>query len=158
MPAFGKTRRLTSGKLYFRLTYSSTHEFTVDLFRPGLSSGAPEEYPVPGLSVVMSTPHSDGFTGYIEATGGADDFGNDVTGELSPAVNSSVSYYKITYAPENHNFDGQFRRIRVTVKLQTDLSIATFEAMPFSAIGATVKQVDRTRAQRNMADSRPGSC
>jgi hypothetical protein len=70
------------------------------------------------------------------------------------------------------NFDGKFRRIRVTVKghpdwtvltkagyyaspfggekdpaheLQSDLSIAALEAMPFDAIHATLKSVERER-------------
>lgn len=173
-PAFGRPRRLSPGELYFREVTDLLVDarVTLDLFHPGLSAGQPEDKPVPGLSVVMSTPHSAGFDGYIEATGGVDGLGNDVTGELSQAVSSSVTYYTITYAPLNHNFDGQFRKIRVTVKghpewtvltkagyyglqyggqkdemheLQSDLSIATFEQMPFSAIGATVDQVTRVQ-------------
>jgi hypothetical protein len=122
------------------------------------------------MSVLTSTPNSTGFTGYVQATGGLLGAANDVDAELSSAVNSSVTYYTISYVPQDHIFDGQFRRIRVTVKghpewtvltkagyyglqyggqkdleheLQSDLSIATFESMPFSAIGATIEQVGR---------------
>jgi VWFA-related protein len=171
-PSFGRPKRLTPGDLYFREVTDLLVDgrVTLDLFPPGLNSGQPEENPLLGMSVVMSTPNSVGFLGYAEATGGVVDHGNDVDGELTQAVNSSVAYYTISYAPQNHDFDAQFRRIRITVQnhpewtvltkagyyglqdggqkvfeheLQTDLSIATFESMPFSAVGTTIQQVER---------------
>ncbi len=172
-PVFGRrVRRLTTGELYFREITDLLIDarVTLDLIPPGITSGQPEEHPVPGQSVLVDTPNSVGFLGYTQATGGVVDHRNDAKDELSQVVNSSATYYTISYAPENHSFDGQFRKIRVTVKghpewkvltksgyyglqyggqkdleheLQTDLSVATFESMPFSAIGATIEQVGR---------------
>lgn len=173
-PTFGRQHRLTQGELYFREVTDLLVDsrVTLDLLHPGLAPAEPTDTTVPGTSALTSTPHSEGFHGYIEATGGADDLGNDVTRELSQVVNSSVIYYTITYSPADHDFDGQFRKIRITVKghpewtvltksgyyglhyggekdlmhqLQSDLSIATFEAMPFSAIGAMIEQVSRVQ-------------
>ena len=76
----------------------------------------------------------------------------------------------MSYRPGNHSFDGDFRHVRVTVKghpewtvltkkgyyalkfggekdlehqVVSDLNAATFETMPFSAIGVTLMQVER---------------
>jgi VWFA-related protein len=113
-----------------------------------------------------------GFAGYISATGGRWKNGNDIRGEIEDSENYGTLYYTMSYRPANHSFDGEFRRIRVTVKghpewtvltkagyyalqfggekdyehqVVSDLSIATFEAMPFSSIGATLMQIDRIK-------------
>jgi VWFA-related protein len=113
-----------------------------------------------------------GFAGYISATGGQWKNSNDVRGEIQASENYGTVYYTMSYRPANHNFDGQFRRIRVTVKghpewivltkagyyalqfggekdfehqVVSDLGAATFEAMPFSAIGATLMQIERIK-------------
>jgi hypothetical protein len=81
-------------------------------------------------------------------------------------------YYTMSYRPTIHDFNGDFRRIHVTVKghpewtvltkagyyamqyggekdlehqVVTDLGIVTFEAMPFSAIGAALVKIERIK-------------
>jgi hypothetical protein len=78
----------------------------------------------------------------------------------------------MSYRPSNHDFNGDFRRVRVTVKDHpewtvltkagyyamkfggevdvehqqvSDLSIATFEPMPFTGIGATLLKIERIK-------------
>lgn len=111
-----------------------------------------------------------GFTNYVRATGGESVRVNDVKSEISQTIHYGTVYYTLSYTPKNRDFDRQFRRIRVTVKghpdwivltkagyyalqyggsqdfehqLQADLTVATYEAMPLSAIGATLDQVGR---------------
>ncbi len=113
-----------------------------------------------------------GFSGYISATGGQWKNGNDVSGEIQASADYGTVYYTLSYRPANRSFDGDFRHIRVTVKghpewtvltkagyyalqfggekdyehqVVSDLSIATFEAMPFSSIGATLMQIERIK-------------
>ena len=76
-------------------------------------------------------------------------------------MNYGTLYYTMSYRPSNHDFNGDFRRVRITVKDHpewtvltkagyyamkfggevdvehqqvSDLSIATFEPMPFTGI------------------------
>lgn len=42
--------------------------------------------------------------------------GNDVRGEIQASAAYGTSYYTMSYRPSNNRFDGDFRRIRVTVK------------------------------------------
>jgi VWFA-related protein len=118
----------------------------------------------------ISNPSDIGFVGYVQATGGVLRRGNDVNGEVTQAVNYGTAYYTLSYSPTSHSFDGDFRRIRVIVKghpdwvvltkvgyyalqyggekdelhqVQADLSVATYEAMPFSAIGVNIEQAGR---------------
>jgi VWFA-related protein len=113
-----------------------------------------------------------GFSGYISATGGQWKNGNDVRAEVHDSESHGNVYYTMSYRPANHDFDGEFRRIRVTVKghsewtvltkagyyalkfggeqdfehqVVADLGMATFETMPFSAIGATLMQIERIK-------------
>jgi VWFA-related protein len=113
-----------------------------------------------------------GFSGYVSATGGQWKNGNDVSGEIQASEDYGTLYYTMSYRPGNHNFDGDFRHVRMTVKghpewtvltkagyyalqfggdkdfehqVVSDLSTATFEAMPFSAIGATLMQIERIK-------------
>jgi hypothetical protein len=108
----------------------------------------------------------------VATTGGQIMRGNDVLGEINEVENYGIQYYTMSYKPEMNDFDGSFRRITVSVKdhpewkvltkagyyamafggekdasheLQSDLSIATFEAMPFAAIGAKVTAVERVK-------------
>ncbi len=107
-----------------------------------------------------------------QRTGGRWKNGNDIRGEIQASENYGTLYYTMSYRPANHSFDGEFRRIRVTVKghpewtvltkagyyalqfggekdfehqVVSDLSTATFEAMPFSSIGATLMQIERIK-------------
>lgn len=113
-----------------------------------------------------------GFSGYISATGGERKNSNDVRGEIQASVEYGTMYYTMSYRPMNHDFNGEFRRVRVTVKghpewtvltkagyysmqyggekdfehqVASDLGIATFEAMPFSAIGAALTKIERIK-------------
>jgi VWFA-related protein len=113
-----------------------------------------------------------GFSGYVTSTGGQFKRGNDVRGEIQASVNYGTSYYTMSYRPLIHDFNGDFRRIHVTVKDHpewivltkagyyatkfggetdvehqqvSDLSIATFEPMPFTGIGATLMQIERIK-------------
>lgn len=125
---------------------------------------------LPGQTVSYAFEQDLGFSGYVASTGGQFKHGNDVTGEIRTAEAYNSNFYTLSYRPDLNDPDGRFRRIRVTVKghpdwtvltsagyyalefggekdeqhqLQTDLSIATFEAMPFSAINATVSSIKR---------------
>jgi hypothetical protein len=113
-----------------------------------------------------------GFSGYISATGGKWKNGNDIRAEIHASEEYGNLYYTMSYRPVEHDFNGEFRRIRVTVKghpqwsvltkagyyalkfggemdfehqVIADLGIATFETMPFSAIGATLMQIERIK-------------
>ncbi len=148
---------------------------TVDVIGPGLGN-ATEAAIQPGTVVrEMSSYHFDsgfGFSGYIAATGGLRKNRNDVRAEIQTSVDYGMAYYTISYRPQLHDFNGEFRRIRVTVKghpewtvltkagyyaMQfggekdaehqqvSDLSMATFEPMPFEAIGATLTKIERIK-------------
>jgi VWFA-related protein len=113
-----------------------------------------------------------GFSGYIASTGGQFKRSNDVRGEIQTSVKYGTSYYTMSYRPSNHGFNGDFRRVHVMVKDHpewtvltkagyyamrfggetdvehqqvSDLSIATFEPMPFTGIGATLTQIERIK-------------
>jgi VWFA-related protein len=145
---------------------------TLDLIGPG-GGGAPMNPSVVSQQVDSYLFDSDfGFSGYISATGGQRKNGNDVRGEIQASIEHGTMYYTMSYRPMNHDFDGEFRRIRVTVKghpewtvltkagyyamqyggetdlehqALSDLGIVTFEAMPFSAIGAALVKIERIK-------------
>jgi hypothetical protein len=148
---------------------------TLDVIGPGIGSAA-EAAIQPGTVVrEMSSYHFDagfGFSGYVAATGGLRKNRNDVRAEIHTSVEYGTAYYTISYRPSLRDFDGQFRRIHVTVKghpewtvltkagyygMQfggekdaehqqvSDLSMATFEPMPFEAIGATLIKIERIK-------------
>ena len=171
-----KARYLSPAQRYSREITDLLVEarITLDVIGPG---GERPTIPVGGASVALYVAtyryESDfGFSGYISATGGRWANGNDVRGEIQTSANYGSAYYTISYRPTNPDFDGEFRRIRVTVKghpewtvltkggyyamqfggeedsahqLQEDMSIATFEAMPFTAIGVTLTQIERIK-------------
>lgn len=148
---------------------------TLDLVGPG--GGAefnPTQY-AQGLSS-YSFESDFGFTGYISATGGQWKNGNDIRGEIQTSAFYGSTFYTLSYRPSNHDFNGEFRRIHVRIKghpewtvltkqgyyamqfggekdtehqLQTDMEVATFEAMPFSAVGASLASVQRIRDTDN---------
>jgi hypothetical protein len=148
---------------------------TLDILGPGIGpdrvtdSGArtPEE------AMVSYRYESDfGFSGFIHVTGGKWQNGNDVNGEIQTLANYTNWYYTLSYRPADHDFNGDFRRIRVTVKghpewtvltkagyyaappetpqdeqhqMTKELSLATLEPMPFSAIEPTLEQIRRVK-------------
>lgn len=147
---------------------------TLDLIGPGgLQVTAPMNPALVAQQVESYRFDSDfGFSGYISATGGQRKNGNDVRGEIQASTEYGTIYYTMSYRPMNHDFNGQFRRIRVMVKghpewtvltkagyyamqyggekdlehqVVSDLGIVTFEAMPFSAIGATLMKIERIK-------------
>jgi VWFA-related protein len=67
-------------------------------------------------------------------TGGHAFFGrNDVDREIATSLAEGNSYYTLAYAPSNHNFDGKFRKIAVSVINRPDLKVQTragYYAMP----------------------------
>jgi VWFA-related protein len=169
-------KRMTSGERYAReiTDLMVQARITLNLLGPGMAD--------PGISppLFQNTERSQtyefagdfGFSGYVATTGGQITNGNDVRGEISVAENYGTQYYTMSYKPDRNDFDGSFRRIRVSVKdhpewtvltkagyyamqfggekdehreLQSDLSIATFEAMPFDGIGAKVVSVERVK-------------
>ncbi len=167
-------RHLTSSERYVREITNLLVQarITLDVLGPG--GADPGIQPSLLAEQLQGYPfESDfGFFGYVAATGGQVTNGNDVLGEITMAENYGAQYYTMSYKPENNDFDGRFRRIRVSVKghpewtvltkagfyamqfggekdihheLQSDLSIATFEAMPFDAIGAKVLSVERVK-------------
>jgi VWFA-related protein len=145
---------------------------TLDLIGPG-GAGAPMNPVAVSQQVDSYRFESDfGFSGYISATGGQRKNSNDVLGEIKASIEYGTTYYTMSYRPMNHDFNGEFRRIRVTVKghpewtvltkagyysmqyggekdleheVASDLGVATFEAMPFSAIGAALVKVERIK-------------
>lgn len=145
---------------------------TLDLIGPG-GGGDPMNPVAVSQQVDSYRFESDfGFSGYISATGGERKNSNDVRGEIQTSVEYGTTYYTMSYRPIRHDFNGEFRRIRVTVKghpewtvltkagyysmqyggekdfehqIVSDLGIVTFEAMPFSAIGAALTKVERIK-------------
>jgi VWFA-related protein len=67
-------------------------------------------------------------------TGGHAFFGrNDVDREIATSLTQGNSYYTLAYAPANRNFDGKFRKIKVTIIGRPDLKVQTrdgYYAMP----------------------------
>ena len=145
---------------------------TLDLIGPG-GGGDPMNPAAVSQQVDSYRFDSDfGFSGYISATGGERKNSNDVRGEIQASIEYGTTYYTMSYRPLRHDFNGEFRRIRVTVKghpewtvltkagyysmqyggekdleheVASDLGVATFEAMPFSAIGAALVKVERIK-------------
>jgi VWFA-related protein len=145
---------------------------TLDLIGPG-GGGDPMNPVAVAQQVDSYRFDSDfGFSGYISATGGERKNSNDVRGEIQTSITYGTMYYTMSYRPMNHDFNGEFRRIRVTVKghpewtvltkagyysmqyggekdlghqVVSDLGIVTFEAMPFSAIGAALTKIERIK-------------
>lgn len=147
---------------------------TLDVLTPGGEASLPSISPVVVAQQINSF-HFDsefGFSGYVTSTGGQFKRSNDVRGEIQASVNYGTSYYTMSYRPSNHDFNGDFRRVRVTVKDHpewtvltkagyyamkfggevdteheqvSDLSIATFEPMPFTGIGATLMKIERIK-------------
>jgi VWFA-related protein len=145
---------------------------TLDLIGPG-GGGTPMNPVAVSQQVDSYRFDSDfGFSGYISATGGQRKNSNDVRGEIQASIEYGTMYYTISYRPMNHDFNGEFRRIRVTVRghpewtvltkagyysmqyggekdfehqVVSDLGIVTFEAMPFSAIGAALVKIERIK-------------
>ena len=143
---------------------------TLDIVGPGIS--VEQEGPSIGVQQLVSYRfESDfGFSGFVAASGGRWQNGNDLRGEIAESANYGTSYYTLAYHPTNRAMEGGFRRIKVSVKghpewtvltkggyyasqfggeadeaheIQSDLSMATFEAMPFSAIGVSLEKVER---------------
>ena len=111
-----------------------------------------------------------GFASYVSATGGFKRESNDIRGELTRSVNYGSTYYTVSYHPTSHLVENQYRDIKITIKdhpdwtvltkkgyyamhfggerdaahqMLDDVSLATFEPMPFSAIGATLTKIER---------------
>jgi len=176
MPKPSNARNLTPAERYSRELMDLLVEarITLNVIGPG------GDKPTPGVNgrnvshyVATYRYESDfGFAGYISASGGQWRNSNDVRGEIQTSVNYGSIYYTMSYRPSKHDFDGEFRRIHVTVKghpewtvltkggyyamqfggekdlahqTQLDLSAATFEEMPFSAIGMTITDVERVK-------------
>jgi VWFA-related protein len=144
---------------------------TLYIMGPGLEVESPHGVQILRQESKYSYESDFGFSGYVRATGGQWSNGNDTRGEIQRSANISSVYYTMSYRPTD-NFDGNFHRIHVTVvrhpdwkvltkagyyamqfggendeehQLQTDLGIATFEAMPFSAIGMTLTKIERIK-------------
>ena len=159
---------------------------TLDILTPGTGSLVrtnPSATPSSGMDFASNASASAnaysfntnyGFNSFVVVTGGTDFRGNDVKGEVVSSTRSAGMYYTLSYSPQNHIFNGNFRHITVTVKghpdwrvltkqgyfglqyggakdvesqLHDDLSLATFEAMPFSNIGVSV--IDFVRVSEN---------
>lgn len=145
---------------------------TLDLITPGAGGGSINPVAVAQQVDNYRFDSDFGFSGFISATGGQKKNGNDVRGEIQASAEYGTMYYTLSYRPMNHDFNGEFRRIRVTVKghpewtvltkagyyaiqyggendlehqVAVDLGVVTFEAMSFSAIGATLTQIDRIK-------------
>ncbi len=98
---------------------------TLDLIGPG-GGGAPINPIAVSQQVDSYRFESDfGFSGYISATGGQRKNGNDVRGEIQASVEYGTMYYTMSYRPMNHDFNGEFRRIRVTVKGHPEWTVLT---------------------------------
>ncbi|HZL28933.1 MAG TPA: VWA domain-containing protein [Acidobacteriaceae bacterium] len=145
---------------------------TLYIMGPGGGSGSPGWGNIAEEASSYNFQSDFGFSGYVRATGGQSSNGNDIRGEIQAAATISSVYYTMSYRPTKGDFDGNFRRIKVTVvghsewtvltkagyyamqfggeedeehQLQADLSIATFEAMPFSAIGMDLIKIERIK-------------
>jgi VWFA-related protein len=148
---------------------------TLDVLTPGGGGAPPDAINPAAIAQQINNYHFDadyGFSGYVTSTGGQFKRSNDVRGEIQASVNYGTSYYTMSYRPSNHDFNGDFRRVRVTVKDHPewtvltkagyyamkfggetdaehqqvmDISIATFEPMPFEAIGVTLTKIERIK-------------
>jgi VWFA-related protein len=145
---------------------------TMDVVGPGTGSAQDDANTATQQVMGYRFENDFGFSSYVLATGGKLKNGNDIRGEIQTSVSYGSSYYTMSYRPTDHELGGGFRHIRVTVKghpewtvltkagyyamqfggardseheLQTDLSVATFEAMPFNAIGATLTRIERVK-------------
>ena len=122
-------------------------------------------------AAVIQSVHQDvGFASYVSASGGFKRESNDIRGELTRSVNYGSTYYTLSYRPTSHLVENQYRAIKITIKghpdwtvltkkgyysmhfggekdvehqMLDDISVATFERMSFSAIGATLTNVER---------------
>ena len=111
-----------------------------------------------------------GFASYVSATGGFKRESNDIRGELTRSVNYGSTYYTFSYRPTSHIVENQYREIKISIKghpdwtvltkkgyyamrfggekdvehqLLDDISLATFEPMPFNGVGATLTRIQR---------------
>ncbi len=148
---------------------------TLDVLTPGGGGAPPDAINPAAIAQQINNYHFDadyGFSGYVTSTGGQFKRSNDVRGEIQASVNYGTLYYTMSYRPSNHDFNGDFRRVRITVKDHpewtvltkagyyamkfggevdvehqqvSDLSIATFEPMPFTGISATLMKIERIK-------------
>ena len=56
-----------------------------------------------------------GFAHFIKTSGGTWENGNSITDELQATAGESSAFYTLIYRPENHEYDGKFRSIHVTL-------------------------------------------
>lgn len=79
-------------------------------------------------------------------TGGHAFFGrNDVDREIATSLTQGNSYYTLAYAPANRNFDGTFRKIKVSIVGRPDLKVQTrdgYYAMPEGQQPDAKQQID----------------
>jgi hypothetical protein len=175
-PRHGDHMAATGAQPYQRVIADLLVEarITLDVLTPGVN-GAQSAVNPATVAQQINNYHFDsdfGFSGYVASTGGQFKKGNDIRGEIQASVNYGTSYYTMSYRPAIHDFNGDFRRIHVTVKDHpewtvltkagyyamkfggetdvehqqvSDLSIATFEPMPFAGIGATLMQIERIK-------------
>lgn len=148
---------------------------TLDVLAPGVDGAPPPAVNPAVIAQQINTYRFEsdfGFSGYIASTGGQLKKGNDVRGEIQASVNYGTAYYTLSYRPSKRDFNGDFRRVHVKVKDHPewtvltkagyyamkfggetdtehqqvmDISIATFEPMPFEAIGVTLTKIERIK-------------
>jgi VWFA-related protein len=148
---------------------------TLDVLTPGVDGAPPPAVNPAVIAQQINTYRFEsdfGFSGYIASTGGQLKKGNDVRGEIQASVNYGTAYYTLSYRPSKRDFNGDFRRVHVKVKDHPewtvltkagyyamkfggetdtehqqvmDISIATFEPMPFEAIGVTLTKIERIK-------------
>jgi VWFA-related protein len=172
----GNPRLLHGAQPYQRVVTDVLVEarITLDVIGPGGDRSSLAVQPGAMAQAINSIRYESGFgfSGYIAATGGLRRNTNDVRGEIQASVNYGTAFYTLSYRPLRHDFNGEFRRIRVTVKGHPewivltkagyyamqfggemdaehqqvmDISIATFEPMPFEAIGVTLTKIERIK-------------
>ena len=143
----------------------------IDLTPPAPFEGQNDPYVLAALTSQIAGNSNDlGFASYVAATGGFTRVSNDIRGELTRSVNYGSTYYTLSYRPTSHIIENQYRELRITVKghpeytvltkkgyyamrfggekdvehqMLDDVSIATFEPMPFNGVGATLTQIQR---------------
>jgi VWFA-related protein len=148
---------------------------TLDILGPGIGPdkiSSPSARSQQEQTVSYQYESDFGFSGFIHVTGGKWQNGNDVNAEIQTLANYTQWYYTLSYRPTDRAFNGDFRHIRVTVKghpewtvmtkggyyamppetpgdeqhqMTRDLSLATLEPMPFSAIEPTLEEIRRVK-------------
>lgn len=154
---FDAIRRLSTQLLKARISIYSVDprgvegQFALSGRKAGLRDGASNNLQFAAYLQALSSAQEVGFGNLAiqtlaTQTGGHAFYGrNDVDREIATSLRDGNTYYTLAYAPANHNFDGKFRKIAVSVVGRPDLKVQTrdgYYAMPDTAATDPKRIVD----------------